>query len=91
MMKKLLVLLFVAALIFTFAACGNGDNGGDAYENGTEETGAASSAIEDFLSEHGDEIRAMTDSMTGAMGDDGRVELEAGEGNELVYRFIYGS
>lgn len=93
MMKKLLVLLFALALVFTFAACGNGDNGADEYENGDvyENGAAANSAVADFLAEHGDEIRGMTDAMTGAMGADGRVELEAGSGNELVYRFIYGS
>lgn len=96
MMKKLLVLLIALALVFTFAACGNGDNGADdeyenGAENGTEATGPANSAIEDFLNEHGDDIRAMTDTMTGDMGADGRVELVAGTGNELIYRFIYGS
>jgi len=88
MMKKLLALLFIATLVLTFAACGNGDNGAD--ENGTA-AGATNSVIEDFLVENSADISAMAEAMTGDMGTDGRVEIVAGTGNELIYKFIYGS
>ena len=88
MRKKLLILLLAAMLVLTFAACGNGND--DTQEPNGEENGA-SSAIEDFLTAYGESIRSMMEAMTPSMGTGGYIELVAGTGNELIYRFVYGS
>jgi len=73
----------------------------DVPEDPTEETpppaqetpsgGAANNQIEAFLEEYRDAIYDMTAVMRGGMGVDGRVEIIPGSGNELIYRFFFGS
>jgi len=52
---------------------------------------AANPEIAAFLEEHRVAIYDMTAMMRDGMGADGRVEIVAGTGNELIYRFFYGS
>ena len=53
--------------------------------------GTANDQVAAFLEEHRVAIYDMTSMMTESMGADGRVEITAGTGNELIYRFFYGS
>jgi len=87
MKKKLLILLLAAVLVLSLAACGGETSVAPTPE--PEEPEDTRSVIEVFLAENSEMIRGMADVMTGGMGDGSRIELEAGTGNELIYKFIF--
>jgi len=79
MNKKLLALLLAALLVLSLAACGGGNGGGNARN-----------PVADFLAENGNDIQEMVAPMAGAMGTDSRIDVEAGNGNEMIFTFVYG-
>ena len=82
-MKKLLVLLLSALLILGLAACGvTGED-----SNGAE----AGAAVADFLDEFGDELRDSIAPLGVMLGEGGRIDLLAGDEEELIFVFVHGS
>jgi len=90
MMKKLFILLLVAAFVLSFAACGGGTSVAPTPEPELPADDAPS-VLEVFLAENSEMIYGMADIMTGGMGAGSRVELAVGTGNELIYNFFFGS
>ena len=51
---------------------------------------ATNNEIAAFLEEHHESIYDIATMMREGLGEDGRVEITAGTGNELIYKFFYG-
>lgn len=74
-MRRAVILLFCALLLFAFVACGG--------------TGGGSSPLAAYLQEYGQTLQEAVAPLGAVFGEGGRVDVFAEGDNTLVFEFVY--